>query len=199
VQDSDATLLAAWRDGDQRSGTLLFRRHFAAVRRFFRNKVGPDDVEDLVQRTFVGLLEAAPRFRGDSSVRVLVFSIARNQLYKFLRDRGRRLARQVDLGVSSVQALGLSPSSVVAAGQRESIVQEALQRISVDHQLVIELHYWEELPTDDIAAILEIAPTTVRTRLFRARAALDEALQELRASASPTDVDSVIRGLGSRM
>jgi RNA polymerase sigma-70 factor (ECF subfamily) len=199
MQDSDATLLASWRDGDQRAGTALFRRHFSAVRRFFRNKVGPDDVEDLVQRTFMGLLEAAARFRGDASVRVLVFSIARNQLYKFLRDRGRRLARQVDLAVSSVQALGLTPSSVVAAGQKQALVQEALQRISVDHQVVIELHYWEELPTDEIAAILEIAPATVRTRLHRARAALDEALQELSAGAATPEVEDAIRGLGSQL
>lgn len=203
VDDDDQELLGRWRNGDRRAGTVLFRRYFPAVRRFFRNKIGPDDVEDLVQRTFAGLVENIEGFRGDASFRVFMFAVARRQLYKHLRDRGRRNARQAaDVGVSSIQALGFSPSSVLDAGHHQGLVQQALQRICVDHQTMIELYYWEEIPGPELADVLGIAPTTVRTRLFRARKALEDELRVLLAGGAPppeAEVEQAVRALGSRL
>ena len=176
----DAELLERWRDGDKAAGSTLFRRHFPSVRRFFRNKVRPDDVEDLIQRTFAGCVEGRDRFRGDSSFRTFLFAVARRQLYKHLRDRSVKDSREdPDLGVSSVHALGHSPSSVMAAKQEQSLLLEALQRISVEHQTMLELFYWEQLPGPEIAKVFDISPTTVRTRLFRARQSLEAAMAKL--------------------
>lgn len=202
VEDEDLELLAKWQGGDRQAGTALFRKYFPAVRRFFRNKVGPDEVEDLVQRTFAGLVEGAAGFRRDASFRVFLFAVARRQLYKFIRDNGRRNARHAaDLGVSSIQALGFSPSSIMAADQQQGLVQQALQRIPVDHQTMIELYYWEELPGPEIAEILGIAPTTVRTRLHRARKALEDELRVLLESTprAVPDLDEAVRAVGSRL
>jgi RNA polymerase sigma-70 factor (ECF subfamily) len=204
VEDPDLALLGRWQAGDRQAGTQLFRRYFPTVRRFFRNKVGPQDVEDLVQRTFAGLVEAVGQFRRDASFRVFLFAVARHQLYKFLRDHGRREARHAaDLGVSSIHALGHSPSSILAAGETHGLVQQALQRIAVEHQVVIELFYWEEITGPEIAEILGVAAATVRTRLHRARHALQEELAKLlaaRAAASPEiDLDEVVRAVGSRL
>ena len=200
----DLELLAQWRAGDKQAGTALFRRYFAQTRRFFRNKVGADDVEDLVQRTFAGLVEGVEGFRGDASFRVFLFAVARRQLYKFLRDNGRHVARHgVDLGVSSIQALGFSPSSVIAAGEHHVLVQQALQRISVEYQTMIELYYWDEIPGPEIAEILGISPTTVRTRLHRARKALEDELLALvagRPSAGGLgDLDASLRTLAASL
>jgi len=202
--DDDLALLARWQAGDQQAGTQLFRRYFPAIRRFFRNKVGPQEVEDLVQRTFAGLVEAVGQFRRDASFRVFLFAVARHQLFKFLRDHGRREARHAaDLGVSSIHALGQSPSSILAADQHQGIVQEALQRIAVEHQVVIELYYWEEITGPEIAEILGIAPATVRTRLHRARHSLQEEIQKLLAGRKRTgatfDLDAAVRSVGSRL
>ena len=193
-----------WRAGDKPAGTALFRRYFAQIRRFFRNKIGADDVEDLVQRTFAGLVEGVDGFRADASFRVYLFGVARLQLYKFLRDNGRRVARQaVDPGVSSIQGLGFSPSAIVAAGEHQSLVQQALQRISVEYQTMIELYYWEEIPGPEIAEILGISPTTVRTRLYRARKALEDELRGLLAAHRQMNelgnLDETIRGLGASL
>jgi RNA polymerase sigma-70 factor (ECF subfamily) len=175
---TDDQLLTAWRDGDSAAGKTLFERHFAALRRFFSNKVDVHEVEDLMQRSFMGCVEAVERFRGDASFRTFLFAIARRQLYKHFRDsRVSEGRRADDLSVTSVQALGRSPSSIICAQQREVMLLRALQRISVDHQTVLELHYWEQLPTEDIAQICDIAPATVRTRLHRARAALKTQLE----------------------
>jgi RNA polymerase sigma factor (sigma-70 family) len=172
---SDKELLAAWRDGDARAGKELFERHFSALRRFFANKVSLHEGEDLMQRSFMGCLESVERFRGDASFRTFLFAIGRRQLYKYFRDQRVQDGRVADdLSVTSVADLGRTPSSIMGAHQEETLMLQALQRISVDHQTVLELHYWEHLSTDEIAEICEIAPGTVRTRLHRARHALRE-------------------------
>ena len=175
---SDNELLAAWREGDTRAGKELFERHFASLRRFFANKVDLHEVEDLMQRSFMGCVEAVERFRGDSSFRTFLFAIGRRQLYKHFRDARVKDGRRADdLSVSSVVELGRTPSSLMGAQQEQTLMLQALQRISVDHQTVLELHYWEQLSTEDIAEVCDIAPATVRTRLHRARHALRETLE----------------------
>lgn len=199
----DLELLERWRNGDVGAGNALFRRHFSAIRRFFRNKVRPDDVEDLIQRTFAACVEGRDRFRGDASFRTFLFAVARRQLYKHLRDRASRESRvDPDLGVSSIHALGHTPSSIVAAHQEQALLLPALQRISVEHQTMLELFYWEQMPGAEIAEVFDISPTTVRTRLFRARQALEAELRTLLeqgARAEIADIEATARAIGAQL
>ena len=64
----DAALLSAWRAGDDHAGRALFDRSFDALYRFFRNKA-PDDVDDLVQDTFISLMKNTVEFRGEATFR----------------------------------------------------------------------------------------------------------------------------------
>ncbi|MFO0633263.1 MAG: sigma-70 family RNA polymerase sigma factor [Nannocystaceae bacterium] len=92
MPDLDLELLEAWRGGDAKAGNALFDRYFDAVFRFFRNKVA-DHADDLVQQTFLALVQARDRFRGDSSFRTYLFTAARSKLFNYLeatrRARGR--------------------------------------------------------------------------------------------------------------
>ena len=192
---SDEELLEAWRGGDNESGTELFRRHFNACRRFFCNKVPEADVEDLLQKTFAGLVESRDSFRREASVRTFLFSIARRKLMRHLRDFARRGSKhEPDMGVSSVVMLGVTPGTALQNAQEQEEVRLALQRIPVHLQTVLELSYWEEIPHAELAEILDIEPATVRTRLFRARKALARELEgKVRVDAD--DVDEAARGL----
>ena len=65
----DEELLAAWRAGDRDAGGELVDRHFAAISRFFRNKVtSEDDATELVSQTFLACTASKERFRGAASV-----------------------------------------------------------------------------------------------------------------------------------
>lgn len=194
----DGELLQRWRDGDLAAGNALFRLHFTSIRRFFRNKVPAEDSEDLIQHTFTACVTGRDRFRGDCEFRTFLFAIARKQLYKFLRDRASRDAHiDANLGVSSIRQLGMTPSAIVAARQEHDLLFEALQRIAVEHQVMLELYYWEQLPGPEIAKVFEISPVTVRTRLFRARQALEAELRILmsRTDEAPIDLAAMARGL----
>ncbi|PCC74268.1 RNA polymerase, sigma subunit, ECF family [Nannocystis exedens] len=175
---TDSELFAAWQAGDAEAGDELVGRHFAAVARFFRNKVATGG-EDLIQHTFLGCLEARARFRQESSFRTFLFSIARNVLLAHLRTLRRAHDRQVDFGVSSLFDLDPSPSQIVAREQEQQLLLDALRRLPVDLQLALELFYWEGLPLAELAQVLEVPPGTVKSRLFRARQQLKEQLEQL--------------------
>ena len=197
--DPDAQLLDAWRAGDETAGSELFSRLFRPCKRFFVNKVPERDIEDLLQQTFAALVEGRDRFKGDSSLRTYVLGIARRVLYRYLRTFARRDSKHSpDLHVSSIAALGVTPGTLMVTQQEQQHVRVALQQIPVHYQTILELSYWEGLPNDVLAEILEIDRTTVRTRLFRARKALAKAL-EGRLPAEDDSIERAARELGRRI
>lgn len=171
---SDEALLRAWAGGDEAAGATLYRRHFDALYRFFRTKA-PDAYEDLIQTTMLECVRSKDRFRGDAPFRGFLFGVARNTLLHHFRSRFRdRL--DFDASRSSVADLDPRPSTIAARNAEQTRLLEAMRRIPVDLQIVIELHYWEELSTRELSDALEVPQGTVKSRLRRAREALREAL-----------------------
>ncbi len=174
---TDHELLDAWCAGDRESGDALIRRHFEAICRFFRGKLG-DDIEDLVQCTFQVCVARRATLRADGSFRGFMFGVARHLLIDHLRRRYRR-GEHEDVEQHSLRALGTSPSAAVARDEREALVREAMLRISLEQRMILELAHWEGCSGREIAEALEIGEHTVRSRLARARAALREQVEAL--------------------
>lgn len=167
---SDESLLQAWRAGDSRAANELLDRYFPAMLRFFRSKLG-DDVEDLIQRTFLDCVESHQRV--DANFRAYLFGIARNRLIDHLRRRQRSPA-PADLTSRSVADLGTSPSQLAVRSERQRRLQDALRHLPLDFQITVELAYWEGLSGPEIAAVTAVNEATVRSRLTRARSLLRE-------------------------
>jgi len=182
---ADTDLLAAWRGGDKEAGKALFARHYEAVARFFRNKVGAE-APDLVQKTFLGCVESMDGFRGDGSFRSFLFAVAYRQLCKHYRVRSAHDER-FDVGTVSAYALDPTPSRVLAERQEQRLLLEGLRRIPVAFQVVLELHYWEEMSASEIASSLEMALGTTKSRIRRGRELLAEQVSGLAGSSEPLD------------
>ena len=174
MDDPDLGLVARWRGGDRAAGQALFERHFDGVYRFFRNKCRGADCDELVQSTMLACLDSKQQFRGDASFRTYLFAIARNKLYHYFRSRKRD--GEVDPSVTSVAALITTPGTVLARDQAHRALLAALRELPVEQQTLLELHYWEEMDTVELAAVFEVPPGTIRTWLFRARGKLRELL-----------------------
>lgn len=172
---SDAALLEAWRSGDEQAGRILVRRHTASLHRFFAIKA-PEHVGDLVQSVFLAALEGPP-FRGDAAFRTYLLAIARRLLLKHFRKRLRG-ERAIALAHVTASDVGGSPSMIAAARQEVRLLTIALRRIPIDHQIALELFYWEDLPVAEIAVVLDVAPGTVKSRLSRARETLRAQIQQ---------------------
>lgn len=179
---TDIELLDAWCAGDNVAGDALIRRHFEAVCRFFRSKLG-EDVEDLIQRTFQICTVRRKELQADGSFRGFLFGVARNLLLDHLRRLYRR-GEHDDVHVYSLRDLGTTPSEAVARSEREMLIQEAMRRIPLDQRMLLELAHWERLTGREIAQALDIGENTVRSRLSRARAALREELERLGSKGS---------------
>jgi RNA polymerase sigma factor (sigma-70 family) len=176
---TDAELLASWGAGDKRAGEQLCRRHAPAIVRFFRNKVSTA-VEDLVQQTLLALLEGHQRITDPSKLRPYLFGIAHNVLRTHLRQLSR--GQQVDEGVSSLAELDPGPTTALARKREQRLLLLALRRLPIQHQVALELYYWEDLNTVEIAEILGLSDSAMRSRMVRARSLLEAELAQLAES-----------------
>jgi RNA polymerase sigma-70 factor (ECF subfamily) len=184
-ESSDRELFEAWAGGDREAGEFLFERHFEPVARFFRNKAD-QGYEDLIQRTFLGCIEARDRFRQDASFRTFLFAVARNVLSKHYREQRRDIAR-LDFGVTSIQDMGASPSFILAQDQEQQLMLAALRAIPLDSQIVLELHYWESMTAAEVGEMLEVPLGTAKTRIRRAKQLLAAELGALSAGQRTPD------------
>ena len=187
--ESDRDLLQRWRTGDRAAGNVLFKRHFESVYRFFRNKVDVD-APDLIQKTFLGCLESRERVRGDSSFRTYLFAVAHNVLYKHLRSRSRS---PLDFGVTSVHDLRPTATALLVRRGEERALLQALRQIPLEHQVTLELYFWEKLPAREMAEIQGVPEGTIRTRLRRAKQLLEQALA--RVAGSPAELHDTLANL----
>lgn len=176
--EDDKALYARWRDGDRDAGAALIERHYDSLYRFFRTKVGPD-ADDLVQRTVLICADHERGFRGESSFRTYVFAVARNVLLEFFRSRTKSSSRDSDVSASAVAEMSPGPSTFAAERGEFRLLVMALQQLPLDIQVTLELFYWEDLGVGELAKVLAIPPGTVKSRLYRGRELLREAMAKI--------------------
>ena len=171
---SDEQLMAAYVDGDAAAFEVLFARYADVLYRLARRRVGSDDdARDLVQQTMLHLHRARHDFRRDSRLRPWLFTIAMNLVREYHRRRGRRpehsLEREPEVPDPADQ-----PDS--ARRERVARVRAALERLPVQQREVIELHWFEESPYEEIATIVGASVAAVRVRAHRGYQRLREIL-----------------------
>lgn len=179
---SDGQLLERWRTGDTASGEALFERYYDMVERFFLNKVA-SGVQDLVQDTFMRCVEGRERIRDHDRFRTYMFAIAYNVLTGHLRERYRS-DRAIDLSEISMCDVSPGPSTLIARRREHQLLIDALRAIPIEDQVILELHYWEQLTTSEMAEVMGIPIGTARGRLQRARTRLEEEMQRRADSAN---------------
>lgn len=182
---TDEQLLEAWTAGDQRAGASLVSRHYEAIARFFAHRLGPD-FEDLVQDTFMSFARGLHSFRRDCSVRIYLFKIARNKLLMEIRSRMRDRER-FEPGETTMADIDPTATAVLAAGDDEKLLVAALRSLPVDVQIMLELHYWEQLKIHEIAEIVDMNVNTIKAKMMRGRKRLHEEMERLADSKAQLD------------
>ena len=141
----------------------LFERYRGPIWRFFRRRVAdPSRAEELAQEVFLALLRSAPRYEPRGTFRSYLFAVAFNLL---LAER-RRAAVQVDPIESD------PPAPAAPDADATLWVRHALAELDPDDRELLMLREYEQLSYQEIADVYRVPLNTVRTRLFRARAAL---------------------------
>ncbi len=166
---SDEALMDEIRGGGRAAFETLFERYREAIWGFFRRRT-PDSgrAEELAQDTFVAVLESAGRYEQRGPFRSYIFGIAYHVL---LADRRRAAHRQTD-------HLDAEPPAPEPDDPYRGIwVRDALATLDEDDREVLMLREYEQLSYQEIAELRGLRLNTVRSRLFRARAALKSALE----------------------
>jgi RNA polymerase sigma-70 factor (ECF subfamily) len=186
-QSSDQQLVERVQQGDKRAFDLLVLKYqhkiVSVVHRYVRDSA---DVHDVVQEAFIKAYRALANFRGDSAFYTWMYRIAINTAKNHLISRGRRPpATDVDIddaehfvGNDSLQDID-TPESSLFCDQLQTAVKNAIAQLPEDLRTAVTLREMEGLSYEEIAEIMECPVGTVRSRIFRAREAIDKVVQPL--------------------
>jgi RNA polymerase sigma-70 factor (ECF subfamily) len=174
-QASDEALVKAVADGDRRAMQTLYQRHNLRVYRFVLRLTNDASVaEDLVSEVFFDVWRQADTFKAQSQVSTWLLSIARHKALSALR---RRQDEQLDERVASaIEDPADDPETIVRKEDRSAAIQSCLSQLSVLHREVIDLVYYQEKSVDEVARIVGIPASTVKTRMFYARKQMEKLL-----------------------
>lgn len=184
----DLPLVRRARDGDYAAFEALVTRYegkvYALARRIVREE---HDAEEVVQETFLSVVEHLAGFREDASFRTWLLRIATNAALKLLRKkRGLPMISREGSGGQGDDAplphpefiapWQESPADLAGRHEIRAILEEALEAIDEKHRVVFVLRDVQELSTEETAEVLGISVANVKIRLMRARLTLRERL-----------------------
>lgn len=176
---TEAQLLRRARRGDEEAFSQLFTRHERAVYRYAAYMCGPDAGDDIVQETFLAVLQQTNRRDTPTvSVRAYLMGIARHRVLKRLASRGSQLESQLiegDVGLDT-DAGDLTALELLVDAERVAAVKAAVHALPPVFREVLVLCDLQELPYADAATVLQCPVGTVRSRLSRGRSLLAAAL-----------------------
>ena len=189
---TDLDLVARWKAGEQRAATLLVERHASAIARFVSSIGARTDVDEVVQDTFVRAFASLDGFRGDSSLRTWLFTIAR-RLVLDRRRAARRRGEHVEVQEGDVATEYDALDGVVADDdhQREDTGQDgvvadetqvrmrrAMAALTPTQREVFVLRVSEGLSYREIADAVDTTEGAARVHYHNAMRAIKEFLDD---------------------
>ncbi|HEY9225547.1 MAG TPA: sigma-70 family RNA polymerase sigma factor [Gemmatimonadaceae bacterium] len=175
-EQRDLELIARWKGGDERAATELVERHASALARFAISSGERQDVDELVQDTFVRAFNSLDGFRGDSSFRTWLFTIQR----RLLLDRRRAEKRRKDRDElhEDDAATGYDALDSVVADETQKQLHEAVKRLSPTQREVFTLRITEGMSYKEIAEAVGTTEGAARVHYHNAMRAVKEFLDE---------------------
>jgi len=173
---SDLDLIARWQRGDERAATELVARHAQALARFAASFGAGDEIDDLVQDTFVRAFNALDAFRGDSSFRTWLFTIEKRLLLDRRRAEKRKPGR-VDVQETDAATEYDALDSMVA-GEAANRVRDAMKTLSPTQHEVFTLRVAQGLSYKEIAELVGTTEGAARVHYHNAMRAVKEYLDD---------------------
>lgn len=186
---ADQVLVERVQAGDKKAFDVLVLKYqqkiASLVSRYIRDQ---HEVLDVVQEAFIKAYRALPNFRGDSAFYTWLYRVAINTAKNHLATQARRppnddveadVAEQTDAGVKLKEHA--TPENLAMQDEIASTIQLALDELPDDLRTAIVLRELDGLSYDEIAQTMECPIGTVRSRIFRARDAIDKKLAPLLA------------------
>ena len=186
-QSVDQELVRRVQQGDKKAFDVLVlkyqQRIAKLVSRYVRDQ---DEVLDVTQEAFIKAYRALANFRGDSAFYTWLYRIAINTAKNYLVSQGRRPpATDVDaeeatyMGGGERLSDGDTPEQLVQRDEVERVIYQTIDGLPEDLRTAITLREMEGLSYEEIATTMDCPVGTVRSRIFRAREAIEAKLKPL--------------------
>jgi len=185
---SDLSLVQRVQRGDKSAfDVLVLKYQHKVVKLVMRYMRDPADAEDVAQEAFIKAYRALPQFRGDSAFYTWLYRIAINTAKNAIVSRDRSPV-EYDLDLQNSEesydmqgrlADTETPEALVLTEEIRTIVNKAIDALPEDLRTAIVLRELEGMSYEEIAASMECPVGTVRSRIFRAREAIDRSLAEV--------------------
>jgi RNA polymerase sigma-70 factor (ECF subfamily) len=189
---ADETLMQRVAQGDRQALRILFGRHQLRVYRFALRLVdNAATAEDIVSEVFLELWRHAASFEGRARLSTWLLAIARNKAASIMR--GRIDAPLEDTFAQAIPDGAGTAEDNLDASQRSAVMRQCLARLSPAHREIIDLVYYHEKSVDEVAQIVGVPKSTVKTRMFYARCHLAKLLMRAGLTGAK-EVDSVTTG-----
>ena len=185
--DSDQQLVERVQAGDKAAFDLLVRKYKHRVLKLVSRFVSDAaEAEDVAQEAFLKAYRALASFRGDSAFYTWLYRIAINTAKNALVSNRRRPV-DFDLDLQDPEQYdrharlkeGDTPEGVLLTEEIRSVVEKAMEQLPEDLRTAIVLRELEGLSYEEIAEAMDCPVGTVRSRIFRAREAIDKKLKPL--------------------
>jgi RNA polymerase sigma-70 factor (ECF subfamily) len=142
----------------------------------------PSDAEDIAQQVFLRVWQHAKSYRPDAKFTTYLFTIARNLVFNETRRRSRK--KEIPLETSDLSdthhepgdALHRQPDASCLEAELRDAVDKAIATLPETQRLAVILRRYEDLSYEEIAEVLDLSVSAVKSQLFRARSSLREAL-----------------------
>ncbi|MFQ2822366.1 MULTISPECIES: RNA polymerase sigma factor RpoE [Aeromonas] len=183
----DEQLVERVQRGDKAAFNLLVKKYQQKVVNLVARYVNnPGDVPDVAQEAFIKAYRALPTFRGESAFYTWLYRIAVNTAKNYLTSQGRRPPSS-DVEADEAESYGggealqevSTPENLALTDEIKRTVFSAIEALPEDLRTAITLRELEGLSYEEIAEIMDCPVGTVRSRIFRARDAIDKKLQPL--------------------
>ncbi|MEL6330489.1 MAG: RNA polymerase sigma factor [Planctomycetota bacterium] len=186
----DPAVLKRAKAGDRDALAALLEPETARIHAICVRMVGPAEARDLAQDALVKVIRGLPSFDGRSQLSTWITRVAMNACLSWLRAEGRaRTSGKRPVSLDSEPAAephdpgGVQSRAGGGADTRPRLVVAALGQLSPEHRAILVLRDVRDLDYEQIAGVLDLASGTVKSRLFRARAALRKEVERLEGEA----------------
>ena len=172
----DEVLVSQVAAGDKAAMRALYLRHAETAQRFVQSRLRDQfEVADIVHTTMLEVWRTAGRFKGRSSVRSWILSIARNKTIDHIRKSARVDVSEPD---ETIPDDAPDAEAVMAAVQDSARVRACVENLSPQHRSAVHLAFFQDMSYGEIAEVEGVPEGTIKTRIYHAKKLLMRCLSK---------------------